>query len=315
MPEDIGLPATSGRPSHLRTFVRATVRRVRAAGETWAAEPRTETGVRARRSAGRGTVLNPERETRLEAGDVVLFRGPEDGIAEVYQDATGEVYDPPEPPERAVRDLERAVDSIVLMKDMSELAVDLAYGAVLFDSTEVAEEVVELEAEVDALQSRFEAWTLRAAADVDDPVSLRGLVHLARSTEVISDAALEMSEGVLRRLSTHPVVTEAVRSPTRSSSGPQCTPTATSRERPSATRRSRPRQACESSRYGAAPGRASGPDARGVTGSFRPARKHRFRRAMYSSRRGSNRRRPAYGPDNERIALSTVWRVARPRRP
>jgi len=96
------------------------------------------------------------------------------------------------------------------MKDMGELAVDLAYGAILFDSEEVAEEVFELEAEVDALQSRFEAWTLRAAGRVEDPVSLRGLVQLASSTEVISDAALEISEGVLRGLSTHPVVEEAV---------------------------------------------------------------------------------------------------------
>jgi uncharacterized protein with PhoU and TrkA domain len=113
-------------------------------------------------------------------------------------------------PESELDDLERAVDSIVLMKDMGELAVDLAYGAVLFDSSDVAEEVVELEAEVDALQSRFEAWTLRAAGRVEDPVSLRGLVHLAAATEVISDAALEISEGVLRGLSTHPVVAEAV---------------------------------------------------------------------------------------------------------
>jgi uncharacterized protein with PhoU and TrkA domain len=97
------------------------------------------------------------------------------------------------------------------MKNMSELAVDLAYGAVLFDSDEVAEEVLELEAEVDALQSRFEAWTLRAAGRVDDPVDLRGLVQLASATEVISDAALEISEGVLRGLGTHPVVAEAVR--------------------------------------------------------------------------------------------------------
>ncbi|MFB6134292.1 MAG: potassium channel family protein, partial [Halanaeroarchaeum sp.] len=96
------------------------------------------------------------------------------------------------------------------MKDMGELAVDLAYGSVLFDSKEVAEEVLELEAEVDALQSRFEAWTLRAASRIEDSVELRGLVHLARATETISDAALEISEGVLRGLSTHPVVQAAV---------------------------------------------------------------------------------------------------------
>ncbi|MFB6110514.1 MAG: potassium channel family protein, partial [Halodesulfurarchaeum sp.] len=74
----------------------------------------------------------------------------------------------------------------------------------------LAEEVVELEAEVDALKSRFEAWTLRAAGRAGDPVSLRGLVHIAQSTEVISDAALEISEGVLRGLGSHVVVQEAV---------------------------------------------------------------------------------------------------------
>jgi len=171
----------------------------------------TETGVRvlAIRRAG-DWLLNPGSETELEAGDVVLFRGPDDGIATVYADATGETYDHPDPPTVEESDLDRAVDSLVLMKDMGELGVDLAYGAILFNDEDVAREVFELEAEVDALQSRFEAWTLRAAGRVEEPVDLRGLVQLANSTEVISDAALEISEGVLRGLSTHPVVEEAV---------------------------------------------------------------------------------------------------------
>jgi len=214
--EDIGLPDTmrAALPEAVETLVRATVATDSPlSGETLGTlHLETETGVRALAIRRQGNwLLNPDRETKLHADDVVLLRGPEDGVSAVYQDATGEAYEPPQPPEGDTQDLERAVDSIVLMKDMGELAVDLAYGAVLFDSEAVAEEVVELEAEVDALQSRFEAWTLRAAADMDDPVSLRGLVHLARSTEVISDAALEMSEGVLRGLSTHPVVAEAVR--------------------------------------------------------------------------------------------------------
>jgi len=214
--EDIGLPDAmrAALPEAVETLVRATIAPESPfAGETLAAiNLETETGVRAIAVRRQGDwLLNPDAETALRAGDVVLFRGPEEGILEVYRDATGgETYEPPEPPEGELGDLERAVDSIVLMKDMGELAVDLAYGAVLFDSKDVAEEVVELEAEVDALQSRFEAWTLQAAGRVEDPVSLRGLVHLARLTEVISDAALEISEGVLRGLSTHPVVAEAV---------------------------------------------------------------------------------------------------------
>ena len=165
----------------------------------------------AKRPSGRGDwLLNPDRDTVLQAGDVLVLRGPDDQVAAVSEAASGEPYEPPAEVEAGIADLERAVDAIVLMKNVSEVAVDLAYGAVLYDSAALAEEVAELEAEVDALESRFEAWTLRAAARVDDPVSLRGLVHLAGSTEVISDAALEIAEGVLRGLGTHPVVAEAV---------------------------------------------------------------------------------------------------------
>lgn len=213
--EDVGLPEEmrAALPEAMETLVRAELAADspfvdRTLGDV---NLETETGVRALaiRRAG-DWLLNPDATTTLRAGDVILFRGPETGISEVFVDATGEDYDPPAPVGAASSDLERAVDSIVLMKDMGELAVDLAYGAILFDSEDVAEEVFELEAEVDALQSRFEAWTLRAAARADDPVALRGLVQLASGTEVISDAALEISEGVLRGLSTHPVVREAV---------------------------------------------------------------------------------------------------------
>ena len=156
-------------------------------------------------------ILNPGPETRIEEGDITLLRGPEASVSEVYPELTGEAFEPREPVEPAIDDLERAVDSIVLMKNLSELAVDLAYGSVLFDNEELAEEVTNLEVEVDALQSRFEAWTLRAAKEADDPVSLRGLIHLGVATEEISDAALEITEGVVRDLDVHPVVEMAVK--------------------------------------------------------------------------------------------------------
>jgi uncharacterized protein with PhoU and TrkA domain len=213
--EEVGLPDAmqAALPEAMETLVRAKLTADSPlAGETLGGmNLETETGVRAlaiRRSGD--WLLNPGPETELRSGDVVLFRGPDEGITEVYANATGQTYEAPDPPETEWSDLDRAVDSIVLMKDMAELAVDLAYGAILFDSEDVAREVFELEAEVDALKSRFEAWTLRAAGRVEDPVSLRGLMQLANSTEIISDAALEISEGVLRGLNTHPVVREAV---------------------------------------------------------------------------------------------------------
>jgi uncharacterized protein with PhoU and TrkA domain len=153
----------------------------------------------------------PDYETTLADGDVLLLRGVETNVADVYESVTGESYEPPIESEIEITDLSRAVDTIVLMKNVSELAVDLAYASVLFDDEQLAREVRALEVEVDGLQSRLEAWTLRAASEVEDPISLRGLLHLASGAELISDAALEITEGILRDIDTHPVIAESVK--------------------------------------------------------------------------------------------------------
>ena len=213
--EDIGLPEAmrAALPDAVETLVRGVV----AADSAYAdrtlkrIDLESETGVRVialRR--GSEWLLNPGPNTRIEPDDVALLRGPESEMAGVYRTLTGSAYEPPAAATETVDDLGRAVDTILHMKNLSELAVDLAYSSALFDSEQLAEEVQNLEVEVDALQSRFEAWVLRAAADAEDPVSLRGLIHLGTSTESISDAAIDISEGVLRDIEAHPVVRLAV---------------------------------------------------------------------------------------------------------
>jgi len=213
--EDIGLPSAmrAALPEAVETVVRVTV--AEGTGMTGRTlldiNLETETGVRVIAIRRDGDwLLNPGPENELRAGDVVLLRGSDEAVVDVASTLADREVTVAAPVEPDIADLERAVDSIVLMKNTSELAVDVAYGAVLFDSPALADEVAALEAEVDALKSRFEAWTLRAAGRVEDPITLRGLVHLAAATEVISDAALEISEGVLRGISGHPVVAEAV---------------------------------------------------------------------------------------------------------
>jgi len=213
--EEIGLPEAmrAALPAAVETLVREVVAGDSAyAGRTLAdIDLESETGVRVialRR--GEEWLLNPGPETRIEADDVALLRGPDATIGDVVGSLTGDPYEPSVVEEPDLAELERAVDTIVHMKNLSELAVDLAYSSVLFDSGALAEEVHNLEVEVDALKSRFEAWTLQAAADAPDPVKLRGLIHLGSATEVISDAAVEISEGVLREMEVHPVVRMAV---------------------------------------------------------------------------------------------------------
>ncbi|MEF8778735.1 MAG: PhoU domain-containing protein, partial [Natronomonas sp.] len=214
--EDIGLPEAmrAALPDAVETLVRGIVSSDSSyAGRTLKdIDLESETGIRVialRR--GSEWLLNPGPKTKIEADDVALLRGPDSEMPAVYQELTGDEYEPSESTPPAIDDLGRAVDTILHMKNLSELAVDLAYSSVLFDSEELADEVRNLEIEVDALQSRFEAWALRAAADTEeDPVSLRGLIHLGTSTEIISDAAVDISEGVLRDIEVHPVVRLAV---------------------------------------------------------------------------------------------------------
>ncbi len=213
---DEGLPGAiqAALPEAIEVLARATVSdSSEYAGQTLGEiDLETETGVRV---IGIRTdeewELEPNSKTTIKAGDVLLFRGAEGNLSAVYETVTGESYEYPAEFDNELSDLERAVDTIVLMKNVSELAVDLAYASVLFDDEELAREVRSLEIEVDSLQTRLEAWTLRAAADVEDPVSLRGLLRLAGSSEVISDAALEITEGILRDIETHPVIAESVR--------------------------------------------------------------------------------------------------------
>ncbi|GAB3680338.1 potassium channel family protein [Salinarchaeum chitinilyticum] len=213
--EDMGLPEAmrAALPEAFEPLERATVAAESdVAGRTLGEiDLESETGVRVigiRR--GDTWLLNPGPDSELAADDVALIRGPEHAIGDVYERLSGASYQPVVDPEPAIDDLDRAVDSIVHMKNLSELAVDVAYGSVLFDDVALAEEVRNLEVEVDALQSRFEAWTLGAAAEAEDPVALRGLIRLGIATETISDAALEISEGVLREIDVHPVVELAV---------------------------------------------------------------------------------------------------------
>jgi len=213
--EDIGLPDAmrTALPDAVETLVRGVVDpSSKYAGQTLGEiDLESKTGVRVialRR--GDEWLLNPGHDTEISPEDIVLLRGPESEIETVYQELTASAYEPPLAETPAIDDLERAVDTIVHMKNLSELAVDLAYSSVLFDDVELAKEVSNLEVEVDGLESRFEAWVLQAAAGADDPVRLRGLIHLGTSTEVISDAALDISEGVIREITVHPVIQLAV---------------------------------------------------------------------------------------------------------
>jgi uncharacterized protein with PhoU and TrkA domain len=154
-----------------------------------------------------------EPEDMLRAGDVLFLQGPPEGVVEVRELAgAAPVAGAPEPAQNAnqLSELERAVDIVIEMKNLSEVAVGLAYSALLYYDAGLAREVVAIEDEADEMRYRLERWVLLAAPRVEDPSRLRGLLHLAIAAETIADCAMEMVWMVEEGEEIHPVLSVAV---------------------------------------------------------------------------------------------------------
>jgi len=100
-------------------------------------------------------------------------------------------------------------DLLVEMKDLSELMIDLAYSAALFNSRPLAEEVIEMERQVDNLAYLLDMSAMLAARDAKDAESLVAVSVVAGATDKISDAAGDIATIVLREIGIHPIVREA----------------------------------------------------------------------------------------------------------
>ena len=122
--------------------------------------------------------------------DVLFLRGSPAGIMRLHQLAAAPTWEEPAVPEDPwISDLDRAVDVLVEMKDLSEAAVGLAYSALVLNDRGLAAEVRHLENRLDEMNHQLELWVLRAAANNIDPSPLRGLLHLGQAAEDIGDQA------------------------------------------------------------------------------------------------------------------------------
>jgi uncharacterized protein with PhoU and TrkA domain len=155
--------------------------------------------------------LDPDADYVVTGGDVLLVKGPEDGV-ELARELMGA---PPSPihqegPEIVLSDLDRAVDLLVEMKNSAEVAVGLAYSALLLNDKALAAEVSSLEARSDTIHDELESWVLRSAQEARNPDDLRGLIRLAHASEMIFDSAREMTRLVEKGEELHPVIAAAL---------------------------------------------------------------------------------------------------------
>ncbi len=96
-------------------------------------------------------------------------------------------------------------DILIEMKNMSELMVDLAYSALLFNSKDAAEEVIKLENKVNRLNYDIKKESLLAARSVEDAEKLTALLEVGEATETIADSAKDIADLVLKGMKPHPI--------------------------------------------------------------------------------------------------------------
>jgi len=155
----------------------------------------------------RDWIIDPDGDCVLMPGDAVFLEGPPAGIPLVRELANARPWDPPLPPEDGgLTDLGRAVDTLVEMKNLSEVAVGLAYSAIVLQDQNLAAEVRHLEDRLDEMKDRLELWVLRAGAEDIDPAPLRGLLHLSQAAEDLGDHAQSMVWLVEQHEELHPIL-------------------------------------------------------------------------------------------------------------
>jgi len=108
---------------------------------------------------------------------------------------------------------EKTAEDIVLeIKDKSELMIDLAYSSLIYDNKTIANEVYDLENEVDSLYRKLQRKSLedvkKGKHSIDDTLIL---LRIALAGEQIADAAQEIADVELRDVELHPILKMSIR--------------------------------------------------------------------------------------------------------
>ncbi|MGC9444445.1 MAG: potassium channel family protein [Candidatus Methanospirareceae archaeon] len=173
----------------------------------------TETGMHVLAlKRGSKWIFSPDKDERLLENDLIITSGPTEGIPAFCKLATGREYKEREKETdeglQRKRLTEEIADLIAEMKNISELMVGLAYSAVRFYNKEIALEVKSMEESMDLMKEELEILVIEAARGVtkrSNFAEFRGLLHIAWSSEILSDAAYEIADVVLRDIPLHPV--------------------------------------------------------------------------------------------------------------
>ena len=150
-------------------------------------------------------VVPPVGDTEVRADDMLIAKGPKDGIGILCKMAGGPSTIP-----KVKGELPLIGRALAEMYDSSGMMVDMAYSSILLGSREVAMEVRELEERFDKLNYKLWLDTLKTARKERNVARLNSLLQIVKCLERISNAADSIVDVVARGLELHPVFAHAI---------------------------------------------------------------------------------------------------------
>ena len=100
------------------------------------------------------------------------------------------------------------IESMLLeLKDTSEFMIDLAYSSLLYNNTEIAEEVEFLEMRMDELSAKIQDAIIDIGKEQPEEIAkFTVILRMQMAIEDIANAAASIADIVLRGLGDHPVI-------------------------------------------------------------------------------------------------------------
>lgn len=117
---------------------------------------------------------------------------------------------PAEKGEREV-DFSKSTRLLLELKDTSELMVDLAYSALLYDNEDIADEVFSMEEIADDLEREVQLSAIEDLIEHEDSKKTYVIIRLADAMEKIADAAVLIADVVLRDFERNPIMCMSLR--------------------------------------------------------------------------------------------------------
>ena len=103
------------------------------------------------------------------------------------------------------------IDLIVEMKNLSGLAIDLGFSALLLQDKKLAEKVKQLAGEMDTKQYEIQTECMLAASNPQEALGLTSVIRVASAVADISNAVNSLTDIILRGIPIHPTVSEALK--------------------------------------------------------------------------------------------------------